>query len=117
MTDIGLIPVLPAFTGFMPQTAPSWVGRIISRPFWLRILSTLKKIDPIIIFRRFPSAKFHNSSSWGTFGCNESWFVFESNPMICINKNELYILAYHILIQRIHFFNKSESNYWPKYVN
>jgi alpha-N-acetylglucosaminidase len=23
MTDIGIIPVLPAFTGFMPQTAPS----------------------------------------------------------------------------------------------
>jgi alpha-N-acetylglucosaminidase len=22
MTDIGIIPVLPAFTGFMPQTAP-----------------------------------------------------------------------------------------------
>jgi alpha-N-acetylglucosaminidase len=23
MTDIGIIPVLPAFTGFMPRTAPS----------------------------------------------------------------------------------------------
>ena len=23
MTEIGMIPVLPAFTGFMPQTSPS----------------------------------------------------------------------------------------------
>ena len=23
MTDIGIIPVLPAFTGFMPRTAPT----------------------------------------------------------------------------------------------
>jgi alpha-N-acetylglucosaminidase len=23
MTDIGIIPVLPAFTGFMPRTAPA----------------------------------------------------------------------------------------------
>ncbi|CAF1296952.1 unnamed protein product [Rotaria sordida] len=44
MTDIGMIPVLPAFTGFMPRTAPS----------------------------RFPSAKFHYSSDWVGFGCNES---------------------------------------------
>ncbi|CAF4119373.1 unnamed protein product, partial [Adineta steineri] len=44
MTDIGIIPVLPAFTGFMPRTAPL----------------------------RFPSARFHNSSSWDGFGCNES---------------------------------------------
>ncbi|CAF4750040.1 unnamed protein product [Rotaria sp. Silwood1] len=44
MTDIGMIPVLPAFTGFMPQTAPS----------------------------RFPSAKFHYSSNWAGFDCNES---------------------------------------------
>ncbi|CAF3670333.1 unnamed protein product [Rotaria sordida] len=44
MTDIGIIPVLPAFTGFMPRTAPS----------------------------RFPLAKFHYSSDWVGFGCNES---------------------------------------------
>ncbi|CAF4019656.1 unnamed protein product, partial [Adineta steineri] len=44
MTDIGIIPVLPAFTGFMPRTAPL----------------------------RFPSAQFHNSSDWVGFGCNES---------------------------------------------
>ncbi|CAF4536255.1 unnamed protein product [Rotaria sp. Silwood1] len=36
MTDIGITPVLPAFTGFMPRTAPL----------------------------RFPSAKFHYSSDW-----------------------------------------------------
>ncbi|CAF4125837.1 unnamed protein product, partial [Rotaria sordida] len=44
MTDIGIIPVLPAFTGFMPRTAPL----------------------------RFPSAIFHYSSDWVGFGCNES---------------------------------------------
>ncbi|CAF1659115.1 unnamed protein product, partial [Adineta ricciae] len=44
MTDIGIIPVLPAFTGFMPQTAPA----------------------------RFPHAKFYKSSDWVGFGCNES---------------------------------------------
>ncbi|CAF2887568.1 unnamed protein product [Rotaria sp. Silwood2] len=44
MTDIGIIPVLPAFTDFMPQTAP----------------------------KRFPSAKFYYSSNWAGFGCNES---------------------------------------------
>ncbi|CAF1288754.1 unnamed protein product [Rotaria sordida] len=44
MTDIGIIPVLPAFTGFMPRT----------------VLSC------------FPSAKFHYSSNWNDFGCNES---------------------------------------------
>ncbi|CAF1477286.1 unnamed protein product [Adineta ricciae] len=44
MTDIGIIPVLPAFTGFMPRTAP----------------------------RRFPTAKFYYSSDWNGFGCNDS---------------------------------------------
>ncbi|UJR13358.1 hypothetical protein I4U23_000375 [Adineta vaga] len=44
MTDIGIIPVLPAFTGFMPRTAPV----------------------------RFPTAKFYKSSDWVGFGCNES---------------------------------------------
>jgi alpha-N-acetylglucosaminidase len=27
ITDIGMIPVLPAFTGFMPQTAPKYVDQ------------------------------------------------------------------------------------------
>ncbi|UJR34018.1 hypothetical protein I4U23_021432 [Adineta vaga] len=44
MTDIGIIPVLPAFTGFMPRTAP----------------------------KRFPTAKFYYSSDWNGFGCNDS---------------------------------------------
>ncbi|CAF1099936.1 unnamed protein product [Adineta steineri] len=44
MTDIGIIPVLPAFTGFMPSTAP----------------------------QRFPTAKFYYSSDWNDFGCNDS---------------------------------------------
>lgn len=29
MTQIGIIPVLPAFTGFMPRTAPTYVSDIL----------------------------------------------------------------------------------------
>ncbi|CAM4853056.1 unnamed protein product [Rotaria socialis] len=48
MTDIEIIPVLPAFTGFMPRSAP----------------------------KLFPTAKFYNSSDWVGFGCNESCMVY-----------------------------------------
>ncbi len=34
MTEIGIIPVLPAFTGFMPRTAPSSVGEKFSRIYF-----------------------------------------------------------------------------------
>ncbi|CAF0843551.1 unnamed protein product [Rotaria sordida] len=44
MTDIGIIPVLPAFTGFMPRSAP----------------------------KHYPTAKFYYSADWNGFGCNES---------------------------------------------
>lgn len=65
MTEIGIIPVLPAFTGFMPQTAPKYVKKAFFCIF-------MKRFD---LSRRFPTAKFHYSSNWVDFGCNESWFV------------------------------------------
>ena len=66
MTDLGIIPVLPAFTGFMPRTAPKSV-------------EIIRSVSLVLFFsRRFPTAKFYNSSDWVGFGCNESWYVFFS---------------------------------------
>ncbi|CAF2721028.1 unnamed protein product [Rotaria sp. Silwood2] len=78
LTDIGIIPVLPAFTGFMPRTAPS----------------------------RFPSAKFHYSSDWVGFGCNESWFVFECYEIIFINKKQIIYFSLPYLDPTDAFFQK-----------
>ncbi len=72
MSDIGIIPVLPAFTGFMPRTASKWVKRILIKIYysaWLLFCLWKEYCRKLLIVRK------EKWISFNTFLCLYSTFT------------------------------------------